>query len=58
MPFYAKAKVERTAGILDTAIDNVRTTPALQQQIAARAAAANIPATGLMQRFRWFRRSN
>lgn len=47
---YAKAKVERTAGILDTAIDNVRTTPALQQQIAARAAAANIPATGLMQR--------
>lgn len=47
---YAKAKVERTAGILDTAIDNVRTTPALQQQIAARAAAAGIPATGLMQR--------
>ena len=47
---YAKAKVERTAGILDTAIDNIRTTPALQQQIAARAAAARIPATGLLQR--------
>jgi len=47
---YAKAKVERTAGILDTAIDNVRTTPALQQQIAARAAAAGLPPTGLMTR--------
>ena len=47
---YAKAKVERTAGILDTAIDNVRTSPALQRQLAARAAAAGLPPTGLMAR--------
>ncbi|OOF68761.1 porin [Rodentibacter caecimuris] len=39
---YAKAEVQRTAGILDTAIDNVAKSPALQQQIAQRAQAAGL----------------
>lgn len=47
---YAKAKVERTAGILDTAINNIVTTPSLQKQIGARAAALQLQPTGLMTR--------
>ncbi|PJG82931.1 outer membrane protein transport protein [Caviibacterium pharyngocola] len=47
---YAKAKVARNAGILDTAINNIATDSQLQAKIARNVAAAGIPSTGLMSR--------
>lgn len=47
---YAKAEVQRNAGILDTAIDNIARDPNLQRQIARNAQALGINSTGLLPR--------